>query len=79
MLRGKENVLKMKRMTFRVLDTPFYLMEYLQGRIFLDPTLSDVPLKDRREIYMEMIRTLAKLHSTNYEKVGLGDFGKPGI
>uniref|UniRef100_A0A914CLP6 Acyl-CoA dehydrogenase family member 11 n=1 Tax=Acrobeloides nanus TaxID=290746 RepID=A0A914CLP6_9BILA len=60
-----------------VLDTPFYLMEYLQGRIFLDPTLSDVPLKDRREIYMEMIRTLAKLHSTNYEKVGLGDFGKP--
>jgi aminoglycoside phosphotransferase (APT) family kinase protein len=34
--------------------------------------------EDRREIYLDMARTLARLHAVRPDQVGLGDFGKPG-
>jgi aminoglycoside phosphotransferase (APT) family kinase protein len=34
-----------------VIGTPFYIMEYLEGRIFADTRLLELPQKDRREWY----------------------------
>lgn len=58
----------------------FFVMEYLDGRIFWDPALNDLRQDNqaRFEIYDAMNQTLAKLHSVDVSAVGLGDFGKPG-
>jgi len=56
----------------------FFVMEFLEGRIFWDPALKCLPKADRSPIYDAMNETLAALHSVNVQAVGLGDFGKPG-
>ncbi|SDE04305.1 phosphotransferase family protein [Ruegeria marina] len=61
-----------------ILGTPFYVMERLDGRVFTDCTLPGLTPEDRRAIYLDMARTLARLHAVRPEAVGLGDFGKPG-
>jgi aminoglycoside phosphotransferase (APT) family kinase protein len=61
-----------------ILGTPFYVMERLDGRVFSDCTLPGMTPEDRREIYLDMARTLARLHAVRPDQVGLGDFGKPG-
>jgi aminoglycoside phosphotransferase (APT) family kinase protein len=61
-----------------ILGTPFYMMEYLQGRIFADNLLSTVPVPHRKEYYYSIINVLTKLHSTDFIKVGLGSYGKNG-
>jgi aminoglycoside phosphotransferase (APT) family kinase protein len=61
-----------------VIGTPFYLMEYVEGRIFWDPTLPGHTTDERRAIFDEMNRVLALLHSLDYTVLGLGEYGKPG-
>ena len=61
-----------------IVGTMFYIMEYVEGRIFWDPTLPEVDNKTRSEIYEATNEVLAYLHQVNIEKVGLSDFGKPG-
>lgn len=61
-----------------VIGSPFYLMEMVEGRIFWDGTLPQLPKADRRACYEVMIDTIAALHSIDYAAVGLGDFGRPG-
>jgi aminoglycoside phosphotransferase (APT) family kinase protein len=61
-----------------VIGTPFYLMEYVEGRIFWDPTLPGHTPRERAAIFDEMNRVLALLHSVDYAARGLGDYGKPG-
>ena len=57
----------------------FYVMEFLDGRIFWDPALAELASNEERAgIYDAMNRTLAALHSVDVEAVGLADFGKPG-
>jgi aminoglycoside phosphotransferase (APT) family kinase protein len=56
----------------------FFVMEHLQGRIFWDPALPELPRGDRAGIYAAMCGTLAALHCVDPVAVGLGDFGKPG-
>ena len=56
----------------------FYVMERVQGRIIWDNLLPDAQPAERRAIYEAKIKTLAALHKMDYEKLGLGDFGKPG-
>lgn len=57
----------------------FYLMEYIEGRIFWNPALPDVASNhERAAIYDAMNATLAALHSVDVEAAGLTDFGKPG-
>jgi aminoglycoside phosphotransferase (APT) family kinase protein len=59
-----------------IIGTPFYVMEYVEGRIFSDPTLPDVTPEERGALYDEMNRTLAALHSVDWRAIGLEDFGK---
>jgi aminoglycoside phosphotransferase (APT) family kinase protein len=60
-----------------VIGTAFYVMDFLDGRIFRDATLPGLTRAERAAIYDELNATLAKLHKVDYEAIGLGDFGRP--
>ncbi|MFA5521728.1 MAG: phosphotransferase [Castellaniella sp.] len=62
----------------RVIGTPFYVMEWLQGRVFVDQSLPGMSPDERGRIYADMNRVIAALHAVLPEAVGLGDFGRPG-
>ena len=61
-----------------IIGSAFYLMEYVDGRVFYDPTLPDAAQSERRAIFDDMNRVIAALHCIDYAAVGLADFGKPG-
>lgn len=61
-----------------LLGTPFYLMERLDGRVFHNSALADIPVENRRALYFGMADAMAKLHAVNPASIGLGDFGKTG-
>ncbi|KAL9030266.1 MAG: hypothetical protein Q9196_001596 [Gyalolechia fulgens] len=60
-----------------VIGTPFYVMEFLDGRIFEDASFPAVRADERREMWYDAVQTLAKLHRLSPASVGLSDFGKP--
>ncbi|MBV9331053.1 MAG: phosphotransferase family protein [Alphaproteobacteria bacterium] len=61
-----------------VIGTSFYVMDFLQGRIFRDARLPGIAPSERAEIYDQLNLTLAKLHQVDFIRRGLQDFGKPG-
>jgi len=61
-----------------VIGTAFFIMEYVEGRIFWELDLPGVEPDERAAIYDSVNDTIAKLHSFDYESLGLGEFGKPG-
>lgn len=61
-----------------VVGTPFFVMDYLDGRIFWDPALPDIAPADRTAYFEEIVRVLAELARLSPETVGLGDYGRPG-
>jgi aminoglycoside phosphotransferase (APT) family kinase protein len=61
-----------------VIGSEFFVMEYVTGRIFWDPTLPQLTASERPAIYREMARVLAALHRVDYAAVGLSDYGKAG-
>jgi aminoglycoside phosphotransferase (APT) family kinase protein len=61
-----------------VVGTPFYIMEYVRGRLLTDPRLPGVPAAERARIYDAMNEVLARLHLVDWPAVGLEDFGRPG-
>lgn len=61
-----------------VIGSWFYLMEMVEGRIFWDATVSGVDNDERAAIFAAMNSTIARLHSLDYQALGLADFGKPG-
>ena len=61
-----------------VIGRAFYLMAYVEGRIFWEQSLPGLVPAERAAIYNEMNRVLAALHSVDVEQAGLADFGKAG-
>lgn len=61
-----------------IIGTIFYIMEFIQGRIFWDPDMPDCSKEERKAIYDDLNKNLAKLHDFNHESIGLSDFGVPG-
>jgi aminoglycoside phosphotransferase (APT) family kinase protein len=61
-----------------IVGTMFFIMEFVEGRIFWELDLPDSDPGERRAIYEHANQTIADLHNFNYEKIGLSDFGKPG-
>ena len=61
-----------------VIGTMFYIMEYVEGRIFWDLDLPNASPDGRAALYDNVNETIAKLHSFDYGALGLADFGKPG-
>ena len=61
-----------------ILGTPFYLMEWLEGRIFTEYALPGLAPDQRGAIYQSMAATMAAIHSLDFRAAGLGDFGRAG-
>ncbi len=60
-----------------VIGSKFFVMGLADGRSLWNGALPNSSPDERRDIYHSMIDTMADLHLTNPEAIGLGDFGKP--
>src|SRR5260370_40238452 len=60
-----------------VTGTPFYVMGFVDGRVFWNPEMPGSNLRERGSIYDVMVATLARLHCYDPAGLGLSDFG-PG-
>jgi len=62
-----------------VIGSAFYVMEFLDGRIFWDQRLPEIASPaERGAMFDSMNAVIAALHNVDHEAVGLGDFGRPG-
>jgi aminoglycoside phosphotransferase (APT) family kinase protein len=61
-----------------VIGRAFYIMEFVQGRVLWDQALPGMTPVQRTEIYSEMNRVQAALHTVKFADQGLANFGKPG-
>lgn len=61
-----------------VIGTDFYIMGFVEGRVFRSFALPGMEPRERRAIYEAMIDTLAKLHKVDFRAVGLEDYGRVG-
>lgn len=61
-----------------VIGSWFYIMELVEGRIFWDAAIPDVPNAERAALFDAMNETIARLHMVDYAAAGLADFGRPG-
>ena len=56
----------------------FYIMECVNGRVLWDQALPGMTNAQRGEIYNEMNRVIAALHTVKPLAIGLEGYGKPG-
>ncbi len=61
-----------------VVGAVFYLMDYVPGRIFWDPSLAGMERAERGAIFDEMNRVISALHRVDYQALGLSDYGRQG-
>jgi aminoglycoside phosphotransferase (APT) family kinase protein len=61
-----------------VIGTAFYVMDFLEGRIFRDARMPGLAPTERAALYDDLNATLAKLHAVDWKAAGLEDFGRPG-
>jgi aminoglycoside phosphotransferase (APT) family kinase protein len=61
-----------------VIGTDFYLMDFVEGRVFHRYDLPHMKPEQRRTLYRIMAEVLAGLHQVNYRAAGLEDFGRTG-
>jgi acyl-CoA dehydrogenase len=61
-----------------IVGTPFYIMEYVDGRMFKDVALLSLPPSERADLFAAMGETLARIHRVDWRAVGLASFGQPG-
>lgn len=59
-----------------IIGTAFYVMEFVDGRVFWEPSMPGSDPVERRAVYDHMNATLARLHCIEPGSVGLQDFGK---
>lgn len=62
----------------QVIGTPFYVMEFVEGRIFWNPALPELSAPERQALYQDMNRVVAALHRVDHRAIGLEDYGRPG-
>ncbi|PSR72735.1 hypothetical protein PHLCEN_2v11430 [Hermanssonia centrifuga] len=58
-----------------VVGTPFYIMEYLDGRIFTDARMLEVSREARRECWLSAVRALTALSDLEPAALGVASFG----
>jgi aminoglycoside phosphotransferase (APT) family kinase protein len=61
-----------------IIGSTFYVMEFLDGRVFWDQRLPELPSAERRAMFDSMNAVIAALHSVDHIAVGLDGFGRPG-
>ncbi|MEO8367567.1 MAG: phosphotransferase family protein [Pseudoxanthomonas sp.] len=61
-----------------VIGRAFYVMDFVEGRIFWEQTLPGMDPAERTAIYDELNRVIAELHGIDFAALGLSDYGKAG-
>ena len=61
-----------------IIGRAFFIMQYVEGRVFWEQGLSGMQSAERAAIYDEMNRVIAALHAVDYSAIGLADYGRPG-
>ena len=61
-----------------IIGRAFYIMEFMEGRVLWDQSLPGMTPAQRAEIYDEMNRVIAALHSVKFAERGLAEYGKSG-
>lgn len=61
-----------------VVGTVFFVMAYVEGRIFWELDLPTCDPDERRAIYDNVNQTIADLHNFDHKKIGLAEYGRPG-
>lgn len=61
-----------------VIGTSFYLMQWLDGCVFVDQSLPGMSSSERAAVYAEMNRVMAALHAVDPAACDLSDFGRAG-
>ncbi len=59
-----------------VAGTPYYVMDYVDGRVFWEPQMPGSNPAERVAVYDSMNATIARLHALDPGNIGLGDFGR---
>jgi aminoglycoside phosphotransferase (APT) family kinase protein len=59
-----------------VAGTAFYVMDFVDGRVFWEPQMPESTPTERAAVYDSMNETIARLHAFDPVKINLGDFGR---
>ena len=59
-----------------IVGKPFYVMEFVKGRIFKDPKLPELDAHERKRAWKSVVETLAAIHNVDVDGSGLGSFSK---
>ena len=60
-----------------VVGQVFYVMDYVPGRVLTEREMPGCTPSERTAMFHSMASVLGALHSVDYLKVGLDDFGRP--
>ncbi len=61
-----------------IVGTPFFVMEFADGRQFFDPALPELDPGERAALWDDVNSVIARLHTVDVAAIGLTDFGRPG-
>jgi aminoglycoside phosphotransferase (APT) family kinase protein len=61
-----------------LIGTPFYLMEWLEGRVFTDYAMPGVQAARRSDHYVAMAKAMAAIHRLDFRSLALADYGRAG-
>ncbi len=61
-----------------IIGTPFFVMDWVDGRIFWDLALPELARDERGALWDDLNRVVAALHRIDIDQVGLADYGRPG-
>jgi len=61
-----------------VIGRAFYVMDFVEGRIFWEQSLPGMEPAERAALYDELNRVIAALHGIDFAALGLADYGKAG-
>lgn len=59
-----------------VIGTAFFVMAFVDGRVFWEPHMPAAGIDERAQVYDAMNATLARLHNFDPAKIGLADYGR---
>jgi aminoglycoside phosphotransferase (APT) family kinase protein len=60
-----------------VIGTAFYVMDFVEGRVFWEPYAPGLKGDERAALFASLNETIARLHMIDHEAAGLADFGRP--
>lgn len=62
-----------------IIGQEFYIMEYVEGRIFVDPRMPSIQSpEERMEAFRDAIRVLVNIHNVPWGEIGLENYGGRG-